>query len=240
LKSWKIEMAVEAGVATCQNGSYSAQVYLGGLNQLRQAHENVHQNGGQLKYIVLDEPFFHGAANCKATEENVLRAVLAYRSSVLEFWPAAQMGEVEPYPARSVQDIERSLLDLQHSAFRLSFFKLDINFALLSKRPDLARALPQDVRALRAFAGHESIPFGVIFWSGQDPVASGQQYNELALRNLRLVKAAIGVPDIANFQSWAAGPDGLRNVPPNLPETVPGTLTSLVNDGMRELLSNLR
>ena len=50
---------------------------------------------------------------------------------------------------------------------------------------------------------------------------------------IEIVRSAIGVPEDSIFQSWFQAPDGVKDVPVNVPEDDPAIYshTRLVNDG---------
>ena len=142
---------------------------------------------------------------------------------------------------------------LEAHGFKPAFLHLDINVHYLDVHPEIP--LAADLRVLARFLHEAGLPFGVIFWSGYDPLNSDRAYYDHVMDLARRVKAAIGQPDQAVFQSWVARSPiacsrsepvcakqpcssadppycGEKSIPLNLPDDDPAafTQTRLVRD----------
>jgi hypothetical protein len=168
------------------------------------------------------------------------------------------IGDIEPYPSSSVNDLEEWTDDLIANGFKPAFIHIDINVHFVDVHPSMS--MKDDLRSLQSFFHQKGIPFGIIIWSGYDPLNSDKAYYEHAMQVVYQVKQAVGRPDQVIFQSWvmrsptscqqsdnscnakscsAADPPycGENSIPFNLPETGPASFshTRLINDGLAAL-----
>jgi hypothetical protein len=223
--------------------------------------ENVGAAGGRLGIVAMDEPLASGTGPCKLSLEETASRTATYVKLVVEdnevrhggVVPA--VGDIEPYPSFSVGALKQWTKELAKHGFKPAFFHLDINVHRVDVDPSID--LAGDLRALQAFYRTEGIPFGIIFWSGYDPLNSDRVYYDHVMDLVRRVKAAIGRPDQVIFQSWIkrsptrcgttdtacqlspCTPDdppycGEKSIPLNVPENDPNafTHTRLINDAL--------
>ncbi len=258
LKEWGIDVAVEAPSVKdwdCTGVAGARRTTLAFIRSVASA-------GGNVKYVANDEPLSAGIGYCHLSmEETAVRAAAYARQlqadpSISTDAPGMMIGEIEPYPSFSVEQLTQWVRALERNGYKPAFFHLDVNLTAVDLRgPKMD--FPGDLRALRTFLRGEGIPFGIVFWPGRDPVPSDKAYFEDVISYARRVNAAIGRPDQMIFQSWVrrgstrcevrgqcvernhwlcAPPDppycGRRSVPLNLPELGPNafTLTRLVDE----------
>lgn len=259
LASWGINVAVEEGAVkewdcTAQK---AAQITI-------QHMKNAELADTTIGLIAMDEPIVSGAISCKLSLGEIAARTAAYAHSVKtapergDGRTVPLVGDIEPYPSQGAEAIFRWTKLLEKLGFKPSFFHLDINVHYVDVHPEVDMA--GDLKKLSDFFHQESIPFGIIFWSGYDPLSDDRDYYNHTMTLVRSVKAAIGIPDQTIFQSWVIrspescwsrnepclpqdckvsdGPNcGKRSIPFNIPENAPNlfTHTRLVNDALREL-----
>jgi hypothetical protein len=256
LRSWGLKTASEEGAIKPWDctGTQAAKV--------TNVHiRNVHAAGGAIDIIAMDEPLSSGRQPCGLS---ILEAAKRTATFVRDVESSDEtksagvvpvVGDIEPYPSSSVNDIQEWTQDLLASGFRPAFIHIDINVHFVDVHP--ATDIKGDLRSLRSFFQEKGIPFGIIIWSGYDPLNSDKAYYEHAMRVVKTVNEAIGRPNQVIFQSWvtrsaescqqsdgscnakscaAADPPycGENSIPLNLPEKGPASFshTRLINDGL--------
>jgi hypothetical protein len=255
LRSWGIKLAIEAPVI--KKWDCTGTNTLGYTLKLIQ---NVKESGGQVDYISMDGALVDGLRDCGDTIETAAAKTASYIKQLKSQQPNIDVGETEPYPANSVEQIRRWYAALAANGAKPAFFHMDANVHFLDVHPDIDAAA--GLRAYRDFFKGQNIPFGVIFWSGYDPAPTDEAYYKRVMAWVRRVYAAIGAPDHSVFQSWVSrstpkctdtdvacntsklrcGPGdpggcGEKSVPINLPEGDPRIYshTRLIDDASRIL-----
>jgi hypothetical protein len=257
LKSWNIALASEEGAIKDWDGT-GAKAATVTLLHMR----NARAAGGAIGYVAMDEPLVGGEDFCTLTLDETARRTAAYVKAVAAdagaLGETVRIGDIEPYPSFDVAKLMQWTEALERNGYKPEFVHLDVNIHFVDLHPALHGA--DDLRTLRDFFRRQGIPFGVIFWSGYDPLNSDRAYYERTLRFVRQVKAAIGQPDQSVFQSWVtrssvtcpgstaaclaakctpADPPscGKKSIPLNLPESDPRKYshTRLIDDALRVL-----
>lgn len=234
LREWGIDVAFEVGSVkhhTCRGRDAAA--YAAGLVS------RVAASGGQVRYIAMDEPLPGGqdtvsGESCGLTPREIAREVAAFVDELRTREPSVSVGDIEPYPFFTVPNLLAWLDELDRHQVRLAFFHLDVDLnAARHQRVDVAGDLRRLEEELRA----RGIPMGVILNVHEneiprraDEAAAARVYFNAAMAWVRTVKAAIGAPDHAIFQSWLESPGGARVVPRNLDERA-YSHTRLVDEG---------
>jgi hypothetical protein len=214
LREWDIEVAVETG-SIKQSGCAGEFM----ADSARQALDNVSAGGGEVRYLIMDEPLL-GSADCQLTTAESARQVAAFTRALRESHPGVAVGLVEPFPLFSVPRLVDWLERLDGEGARPAFFHLDVDRRHAKRdRVDVATAL----RLLEGYCRLRGIPFGVIFWGHE--AASDRAYYDDTLAWVRTVHRAIGWPQHSVFQSWAFSADGSQTVPANVPESDPAAFS---------------
>jgi hypothetical protein len=223
-----IGLAMEFGVLTARPGRGRGVEGQGGESLLAMARR-VHDNGGILKYVAMDEPIFFGTvyngknAFALTVDEMAENAAANIKAMWNEF-PNVQVGDIEPLAPTTAQGLSRTELIARYvqgmEAFQkalgrpLAFFDADIDWGA----PDYIGFL-KDLR--HAVVAHH-LPFGVIY-NGQGE-NSNADWLRAARRRTVECEAKAGTPDVVIFQSWNEYPHKL------LPETDRDALTSLIDN----------
>ena len=261
LASWHISLAAETGAVKewdC-TGRLAALQTIGMLRNIAAA-------AGKVDYIAMDEPLLSGTGPCKLSVAETAARTTLYARLVQEGrsnkgeTPLLHLGDIEPYPSFSVQDLKDWINALQLQGIKLDFLHLDINVAYVDSHREIR--MEQDLVDLSSFMRSANIPFGIIFWSGHDPVNSDKLYYDYTMRFLSRVHRAIKAPDQVVFQSWVTRSSGKcpmstptcaklrcsesdppycskKSIPLNLPDTGAATFshTKLIRDGLAALES---
>ena len=188
--------------------------------ELEKILERIHRLGGDLKYVVMDDPFFFGhrfsgPGACLEPPAKLARQIAERIKLVRTYFPRAQIGTAD------LVDESRSWIDelvewtdvyQQVTGEPLAFFHADVawSHAAIRNLAPLARALK---------ARH--IPFGIIY-NADDGAHSDETWIDSTRQHIAEIESTLRIrPDAAIFRSWAPYPSRL------LPETQPGTLTNL-------------
>jgi hypothetical protein len=239
LNSWGIKLASEEGAVKewdC-TGNKTADVTLGHIQNLR-------NSGANLDLVAIDESLVSGIHACNLPLAAIAENTLNYIDKVHE--GAARLktklpaiGDTEPYPGLTVDTLISWVELLGQHKDSISFFHLDIDLNYLHVHPEI-NAL-QDLEKLQKVLHVHGIPFGIIIWSGHDPVPDDEQYYKDAMELVALVKSLSEPPEQLIFESWVTRASlqcrlnasachanscskqdptycGLKSVPLNLPE----------------------
>jgi len=188
--------------------------------ELEKILERIHRLGGDLKYVVMDDPFFFGhrfsgPGACLEPPAKLAQQIAERIKLVRTYFPRAQIGTAD------LVDESRSWIDelvewtdvyQQVTGEPLAFFHADVawSHAAIRNLAPLARALK---------ARH--IPFGIIY-NADDGAHSDETWIDSTRQHIAEIESTLRIrPDAAIFRSWAPYPSRL------LPETQPGTLTNL-------------
>jgi beta-lactamase regulating signal transducer with metallopeptidase domain len=183
--------------------------------------ERIQRLGGDLKYAVMDDPFFFGhrfsvgLAACLEPPARLAEQIAEKIRLVRTYFPDAQIGTADVVDeSRAWIDELAEWTDVYQKATGepLAFFHADVawSHAAIRNLAPLARALK---------ARH--IPFGVIY-NADDTAHSDETWIDSTRQHIAEIESTLGIrPYAAIFRSWAPYPSRL------LPETRPGTLTNL-------------
>jgi hypothetical protein len=181
----------------------------------------VAQFQGTVDYIAMDEPLVARAANptgCGLTMDEIATETAAYVNAVKQAYPATEIGDIEPWPGISKDELMEWIAKLTEKVeHKLAFFRLDVDCDL-AMRDHHSTA---DLRELADFVRGRGMKFSVIV-----PVLS--RISDSSARKYGLwcadrIHEATSI-DNAIVQSWEAYPRS------NLPEQAPNTLTAILNE----------
>jgi hypothetical protein len=213
LRAWGIQIAVGApSVKDWDCRGDKAEAYT-----VREILD-VENNGGQVRFVSMDEPLVAGTSIVKASPchlgvDQVAAEVAAYVQhitadpQVLAAGPAPQFVDVEPYPSVDVALMEQWVRAEEAHGYRPAALFLDVALHYVELKQQMPR-MAADLRTLAAFLHGEHIPFGIVLWSGRDPVGSDHAYYQRVIDWTNFVHQSIGHPDAAVFSSWVTRCDG--------------------------------
>jgi hypothetical protein len=212
LTKWGIAIAVEVpAVKPWGCGAKESNVVISIL-------QSVARNGGNVSFLSMDEPLAgsqlldpSGGHGCGFERDQTTAAVVRYGRDIHALFPRIRIGEIEPYPHYSVEQLGEWVDALRRAGFNPAFFHLDVDRNAVRVRH---QNVAKDLKWLSQFFAKRNIPFGVILWS---PAKSDQEFYESIMEWARTVKSALGKPDELIFQNW----DGADNVPHDIPANMP-------------------
>ncbi|MCC6277177.1 MAG: hypothetical protein IT289_04600, partial [Oligoflexia bacterium] len=212
LKSWRIRTAIEHGAIKDWDcgGLTSSQLTINNIDK-------VTSRGGDVHYISMDEPALGGRAFCNQTMNATAQLTAQYMTQVKAARPQVKIGDIEPYPSFSVNQLITWVDLLISYNQKPDFLNLDVD---RNHAQQIGAPVAADLSRLRTAMNARGIKFGVIIWSH---ITSSEQgfYND-ALSWANQVRAALGSLDHLITQSWSA-----NAVPLNLPENDPGYFSLL-------------
>jgi len=228
LKKWGVAIAIEVpAVKPWGCGEKEAKVVTGVI-------QSVERNGGEVSFLAMDEPLQGGQMldrnaghGCGLGRDQSAKAVLRFGQDIHAGFPRIRIGDIEPYPHFSVEQLGEWIDMLRRAGFNPAFFHLDVDRdAVRVHHKDAAR----DLKWLSQFFAKRDIPFGVILWS---PAKSDRDFYESTMQWARTVKSALGKPDQIVFQNWAGDPGVPHNIPANMPTNDPQfSHMRLINDAL--------
>jgi hypothetical protein len=259
VRSWGIALASEEGAVKpwdCTGMKAAERTINNALN--------AHSAGGRIGYVAMDEPMVAGVRDCRLDLDGTAERTASYAAAVLgseelkEAGLIPTIGDSEPYPWLSADRIMKWTETLMRDGFTPAFFHLDVNVNFVDVHPEVP--FGADIKALESFFKEKEIPFGVIVWSGYDPLNSDQDYYSHAMAYAEKLKNLIDPEDQIIIQSWIVrsslsckGPPaacllakapctdgdpeycGNHSIPLNLPEAAKYTHTRLVDDVLKLL-----
>jgi hypothetical protein len=186
--------------------------------------KKVKRLGGTIDYLAMDSELWFGHQYdrrnaCHYTIEDIARRVAEQVSLIRQIFPDIRIGSIEPIGVVDLPDwpekLERWLRAYKDAVGApLSFFHLDVNWN---------GPWELQLRELVPYLKTNHIPRGVIY-TGDPDDESGEAWTRHAEEKfVRMETDPWLIPDHAVMQSW------LRQPTKNLPETVAGTTTFLVN-----------
>jgi hypothetical protein len=223
LKHRHVALAMEAGMLTAsEHCGHGVEGY--GGDAASKLAARIAQSGGDLAYIVMDEPAFYGhhftgPNKCQSDLADIAHDAAKNLAGVRAVFPHVRAGDGEPVGA----SLDDSLIEEYSRWFDafcvatgvpLAFFQADIQWKEAWQVP-----LEKLTVALR----QRQIPVGVIY-NGNDDDTSDQAWIAHAEAHYRAVEIDSRIcPDQVVFQSWVSHPRHL------LPDTQPGTFTYLLS-----------
>jgi hypothetical protein len=183
--------------------------------------ERIQRLGGDVKYLVMENPFFFGhrfsgQGACLEPPVKLARQIVERIRLVRTYFPDAQIGTADMVDESGPWiDELAEWMDVyqQVTGEPLAFFHAEVawSHAAIQNLAPLARALK---------ARH--IPLGIIY-NADDVAQSDETWMDNTRQHIAEIESSIGIhPYAAIFRSWSPYPSRL------LPETQPGTFTNLV------------
>jgi hypothetical protein len=218
--------------------------------------------GGSIQFLEMDEPLLSALGLntpvCHLGVDTAAQEVAHYANSVTNDSSVRESGsvpkiiDIEPYPALSVAQMEAWLIALENHGFKPAGLNLDPNARFIDTHAEIKARFAGDLCDLRDFLRKHEISFGIIIWSGYDPLRNDKEYYDHAMDLAHTIHMAIGRPDRVVFKSWVKrcsltepckGPNikcastdpmycGTMSIPLNLPEHGTGVFshTRLIKD----------
>jgi hypothetical protein len=236
-----IPLALEVGVMNV--GPKSTNPPCGGLGLVegygipkvaRANSEKIKKAGGVIRFIAMDEPLWFGhyfkgrpggQPGCRSSVDQILELIKDPLSVYAEEFPNIIVGDTEPTDIAEQNgwkdDVSAWVTGFRnHMGRPLAFMHLDIPF----NRPGEEGFAVEFYRYAERLKQQNLIGAIGIIYDGKASDSSDESWIEDAKEHIRLLEDKNGLhPDQALIQSWQAYPQHV------LPESSPGSLTSLVN-----------
>ncbi len=203
-----IPLAIELGAV--KPGDCHAQSNISGMQT---ALQRVHDAGGVVGYLTMDEPLTANQQACGGNLEACADAVASFIQSVAAIDDTIQVGWIEAWPEVSYADqvLFLSLLESRHALPRHWHLDIDWNRAA-HEHKDPATFIHQ----CQSLADSYGIVLGVQVNSTVDPIATDAAH----YTNLQALATKLHgiLPDAQRVivQSWATRTGGTQDVPNNL------------------------
>ena len=191
--------------------------------------------GGEIEYLVMDEPLFYGhyytraqgkGRGCHSSIDEIVQLIEPTLSVYTQEFPNIVIGEVEPTFFIDGQAKWRSDLSAWAAAYRtamrkpLAFMHLDIEWPLANGVPDALEVY----NAAQELVGQNLLGQIGVIYNGSRQDSSDSAWVKAARDHLLLLEGKYRLrPDHVIFQSWTPNPTHA------MPETAPDSLTSLVD-----------
>ncbi len=254
LNAWGIDIALESFFAgpiesvdpiVCTTSQRVAALTLdGSINGI----QSVQQNGGVVRYLVMDEPIrqwyptqFHLVSGqtdprpCLTTSlgslaDDVAQYILTMQSLV----PSVSIGQIELYPEVGVDQFKAWVLALEARGVSLPFLHLDVHGPRVAQYIGFGMDInvAADLAELKSFMAAHGIALGVVVtdlqWNSQvweESAYTDSTYFDNTMAWVNELRAADAHLDHYVFQSWVlpyyttgVGPN---QIPTNLPDDDP-------------------
>lgn len=184
--------------------------------------------GGDLQFIAMDEPLYHGHRyrgpnSCSGTIDEIAGEVAGNVGAIKRIFPKVRVGDIEPSGADAdwVDEVTQWMVAYQlASGEPLEFIHLDVNWM---------NRWEENVSHLATLIRTRGTHFGVIY-NGNPNDESGMVWNQHAEERFNRIEGRLGIhPDDAVLQTWMRYPNHL------LPEDQEGTLTNLVLQYVKQM-----
>lgn len=221
LSAWCIEVSHEATAIRSATDPADARIAATLL-----AAKNITAAGTTLARLDCDSTRMRGmeaAFGRNMTEADTVTGFKVFHDGILADLPSMLIGDIEPYPHYNVATHTRWLSALEAAGVHLTHYTLDVDWNNDSPAPSLS-----DIATIGAAVHALDIPYGVILDPGVS-YATDQQYHDATITYATAAAAAnLQCHYIVVESWWERIGTGVRDLPANLPETDPYTLTKLV------------
>jgi uncharacterized protein (DUF433 family) len=229
LKRRHIKLAMEFGVLS-PTDAWMSEGYGGMDHHLLKAVERIHNDGGTLSYVAMDEPMYFGTVYRTGgmTPLTIKQMVDDAAVNIKEMWtefPDVQVGDIEPLVTASAQGMSDEELITRYGdgidefnrvlGKPLAFFDADLDW----HSNNFLKKIAAEYKTVRA----RDVPYGIIY-NGDGSNNDDASWLEAARWHMSECEAAVGTPQLVIFQSWNPNPRKL------LPESDQTAFTSLIND----------
>jgi hypothetical protein len=201
----------------------------------RQQWDRFIADGASIDSIAMDEPLAFSQVTMQQSIDFAADQTARFVALVRQTYPAASIGDIEPYPGIPAEDT-LAFIDAVQARLRqwhvhgLDFFRADVDWMRFRPGDPKGAAGWAGVRALQAQCHARGLPFSLIYWAADFPylkrvgTATDETWEEGIMHEGAAYAATGAVPDEMVVESWLPTPDQA------LPETAPGTFTRSVLD----------
>jgi hypothetical protein len=213
-----LDLALEIGPLLRTGGCQARNEAYGKPGETEAILRKIQRNGGDLRYVAMDEPFYYGhrdESGCHESATQLAQQVAARIASMRRIFPRLQVGDIEVTSADREWVAE---LAQWTDAYRdavgepLAFLHADVAWSELAMRN--LKPLAEELR-------QRHVPFGIIY-NADGSVTSAPEWTQNAEQHFTEIESVLNIrPATAIFQSWTTYPTDV------LPENRPGTLMNV-------------
>jgi len=224
LTQWKLALELEVG-GVKEWGVTGAGTFAGE----RAAWERIERLGGRIASIAMDEPLCCVRFAMHKPDGYAVAETAKFIATVRQAYPRMLIGDIEPYPALSVEEHQRWIDTLEQKLAAmgvrgLDFYRIDPDWASF----DLAsKGSWAGIRQIEQFCRTRNIPFSLIYWASEGPqlqrrgLAGGSTWFTGIMHEGETYALAGGTPDQYVIESWIDAPS--HAIPENNPFTFTGS-----------------
>lgn len=208
LRRWKLPLELEVG-AVKEWGPTGEQTF----RAEQPMWNRFLRLGAPLRSIAMDEPLCCVRSRLNKPDTYAVEETARFIERVRAGYPYLLIGDVEPYPFLTVEDVARWLDALQAELARrhlrgLDFFRLDVdwqNFAV-------GHGNWMEVKRIEQLCRDRSIKFSLIYWAADYPALEGTGFTDDAAWYSGVMQQAFqyaslgGAPDQYVVESWISVP----------------------------------
>jgi hypothetical protein len=242
-----IDIALEAGLMNV--GPKSTNPPCGGLGlvegygtpaEAKNISEKFKKAGGVIRYIAMDEPLWYGhyskgkpggQPGCRSKIDEIVKLSEPTLSVYAEVFPGVVVGDIEPTVVAEQPRWQEEFSALANGFRRstgrpLAFLHLDV----IWEKPNEDRVIISFFRYTETLKRQALIGKTGIIYNGSPRESDDKTWVRSAQDHIRATEDRDGLqPDQAIIQSWAPNPTHA------MPDSSPGTLTSLVKFYVRRI-----
>jgi hypothetical protein len=224
---WGLKLGLEVGAVKewgkTGQGTFDAQ---------RPMWDRFQALGGRIHALAMDEPLCCVRNALKKPDEYAVEETARFVALVRQHYPEVRIGDVEPYPSVSLDDLLAWLDALQARLKKLNvrgldFFRVDVDWVHFIQGP---RGSWREVKKLEEACRARGIPFSLIYWAADYPhlqrlgLADDASWYVSILRQGQDYALVGGRPDEYVIESWVGAPSAA------VPEKDEWTFTRSVRD----------
>jgi hypothetical protein len=238
LDEWRLGLGFEVPVVKAANWGgappLDAETAFG---QLRDQTDRFRPLGmPKIKWFAFDEPLYAARHVIPSTEDPAarlargVRETAAFIALMREAHPDALLGDIEPYPALTEEEILGSVVAIQEDCAArgvkgLDFLRLDVDWDRMERTGEGSW---EDVKRIEDQCRTLGIAFSLIYWAADEPRLANEGSADAAtwrngiLKQRDAYEKAGGRPDQTVIESWLHVP--VRSVPETDPDTFTGSI----------------
>ena len=230
---WNLRMAMEVQVLKeyQQTGDLAFDIS-------RKQWDRFYSLGAKFNTIALDEPFFCVRHVIKKENSYAVKETADYIEKVRKQYPDMVIGDIEPYPALSTQEliywVEALNAELSKRGVRgLDFIRLDVDWALFDKSDTVSW---KGVRDFEDYCRKNGLKYSLIYWASAYPYLQQQKKADERTWYVSLMHQGYdyilqgGQPDEYVIESWLDTPKK------SLPEYSLDTFSGSALDFIRRII----
>ena len=218
MKQRGIALGLGTGLLTRSDRCRAHNEAMASPGELEQMLLKIRRDGGDLRYIAMDEPYYFGhrdASGCHQSAAELAAEVAQSVATARRIFPSVQIGDIEVVGSSRpwIEELAAWADTYRRTTGeKLAFMQSDVQWSDLAMR---------NLRPLATAMRDRGIPISIIY-NANVAATTDASWETSAEGHIAQIETALAIhPDIAAFDSW------MKNPTHRLPETAPRTLTNL-------------